>query len=140
MKRLKILVFFVIFAMLVSTLPAYARTINVNSLLKKLSNPKLTSYQKINYVDKYKGQTVKGSGRIKDVLKRYGTENEVMLYVRRTMRGMEYEITLAATGENLHRVRKGQRISFSGTFTGMAFDRLSFEDVKINAKPWWWPF
>ena len=122
------------------SLVAYADTMPLDRILSKFSNPHLTSLQKLDLLENYKGTDVKGKGKITDIVKSYGTKDEAMIYMLRTVRGQKYEIVVSVSRESAENIRKGKTINFEGVFTGMSFRTLKLEGGKIIAKAWWWPF
>ena len=70
MKHIKIVVLFLIICIALSPLSAHAKTLGLNKILSRLAKPRATSLQKLDTIEEYKGEIVKGSGIVKDVLKR----------------------------------------------------------------------
>lgn len=135
----KVLIFSLILFITFSSLSCYAGLLTLNKMLGKLSTPRLTSLQKSNLVEQYKGQEVKGIGKVKDILKSFASENTAMLYIEKPFRGKRYEIVLVVSQNSVKKIKKGQRIRFEGKFVGITFNTLRFEDAKLIHKSWW-PF
>ena len=131
MKRNKLFVFFLMLVIVFSPLCCYAKTLTLNKMMNQLVKSSLTSLQRMELVEKYKGQIVKGSGRVKDILKSFGSENEAMVYLQKPFRGKQYEVVLTVSIENAEKVKKGKTIRFEGSFEGMTFETLRFKDAKI---------
>ena len=144
MKKITFLTIFLAFSIALSPLCCYAETISLGKLLRELTGSKITSLEKSNIARKYKGEIVKGTGIVKDIIKTYGAENNAMVYLKKKLRNKEYEIVLIADEKNVHKIRKGKNIAFKGKFAGTSYDAFRFEEVEIleppKPKPFWSKF
>ena len=119
---------------------AHADIVSIDKILSQFSNPKLTSLQKLDLVESYRGTDVRGKAKVTDVVKSYGNDNEAMIYTTRTVRGQKYEIVVAVPKESVNKIRKGNTIKFEGVFTGMSFRTIKLDGGEIIKSAWWWPF
>jgi len=116
---------------------ACAKTLNVNKLLGGLSRSRITSLQKLNTVEEYTGEIVRGTGIVKDVLRSFGETNEAMVYLKKNFRGKEYELVLVTPQDEAEKVKKGMSVKFEAVFTGMTFQTLRFEDAELIKRLFW---
>ncbi|MGB2705238.1 MAG: hypothetical protein WBC74_00010 [Candidatus Omnitrophota bacterium] len=137
MKQIKMLVLFLILCIALSPLSAYAKTLTLNKILSRLAKPRATSLQKLETVEEYKGEIVRGTGTVKDVLKSFGTEGEAMVYLKKYFRGKEYEIVLMVPQGEAEKVRKGMSVKFEAVFVGMTFKTLRFEEAELIKRVFW---
>ncbi len=137
MKKMKLIVLFLIVGMALTPVSAYAKTLGLNKILGRLAKPRATSLQKMDTVEEYKGEIVKGAGTVKDVLKSFGEKNEAMVYLKKYFRGKEYEIVLMVPRDEAEKVRKGMSVKFEAVFTGMTFQTLRFEDAELIKRIFW---
>ncbi|MBN1354611.1 MAG: hypothetical protein JW994_08105 [Candidatus Omnitrophica bacterium] len=141
MKTRNIAVFALIASVLLYQTTLFAANMSLDNILKQITNPRLTSLQKLAVLEQYKGQTMSGYGKVKDILKGYGPDNIALVYVTRSCRDKEYEIELTVPLASAEKVLKGKKVSFEGIFGGMTFETLRFTDVKMTeSKKAWWPF
>lgn len=131
MKRNKFFIFFLIFFILVSPLSGYAQTIKLHKLLKELTGRRLTTLQKINSIEKYKGLAVKGNGKVKDIIKSFTFKNEARVSLQKYYRGKPYEIILTVSQESAEKLKKGKPVRFEGTFAGMTLETFLFENATL---------
>ena len=131
MKVTKIIALILALFIAFSPIYAYAKPLNVKTILKDLTNTKLTSLQRSDAVKQYNGQVTVGKGRVKDVLQVAGTKNEAIVYLTRPFRGETYELVLTVDRETAETVRKGKTIKFEGMFDGTSFNALRFKNVEI---------
>ncbi|MFH1594560.1 MAG: hypothetical protein ABID09_07695 [Candidatus Omnitrophota bacterium] len=108
--------------------------LTLNKLLSKISKSSSTTLERLNTIEEYKGQVVKGAGKVKDILKRNGSEKEALVYIRRPFGGIEYEVIVAVDRESTKEIKKGITVAFEAKFTGLTFETLRFEDGKISRK------
>ncbi|OGX17115.1 MAG: hypothetical protein A3K83_06870 [Omnitrophica WOR_2 bacterium RBG_13_44_8b] len=142
MRQNKFFMFFLMVLFISVPMCLYAkdeRVLSLNGMLTSLTNPRLTSLQKMTLIDGYKSTVVKGAGKVKDVLISYGSENETLVCIQKPFRGKEYEVVLLTSRESAEKIQKGNTVGFEGTFVAMAFETLRFKDVKIIRKSRW-PF
>lgn len=140
MKKIRLFALFLIFCVVLYPLSAYGQSVMVTTMLDKLTRPSTTSLQVLNLVEQYKGQTVKGQGKVKDILKSFGDENKAMVYINKPYRGKQYEILLVVDEGTVEKIKKGKGVWFEGKFATMTFRTLRFENAEVKPKPWWWPF
>ena len=136
MKNVRILALFLLVAITLFPLSAYAETMSLHKLVSLLNAPRATSFQTMERVNEYKDETVRGSGRVKDVLKSFGTEGEAMVYLKKRINGKTYEIILMVLEEDAEKIKKQRNVRFIGTFAGLTFQTLRFEDAEIVPKSW----
>ena len=137
MKTSKIFAVIIIFVLLLYPVTVYAGNPTIGRMLAKLSNRRLTSLQKLELIEQYKGDYIKGSGRVRDVLKSFGSKNEAMVYIDKYYRGNKYEIVLMIGQDMVEDIKKGRAIRFEGKFVGMTFRTLRFKDAAIMPRMWW---
>lgn len=131
MKVTKIIALILALFIAFSPIYAYAKPLNVKTILKDLTNTKLTSLQRSDAVKQYNGQVTVGKGRVKDVLQVAGTKNEAIVYLTRPFGGETYELVLTVDRETAKTIRKGKTIKFEGMFDGTSFNALRFKNVEI---------
>ncbi|NQU95894.1 MAG: hypothetical protein HQ549_06705 [Candidatus Omnitrophica bacterium] len=131
MKITKILVLILALSIAFSPIYTYAKPLNVNTILKDLTNTKLTSIQRRDAVRQYNGQVAVGKGRVKDVLQVAGTKNDAVVYLTKRFKGETYELVLTIGLETAKSIRKGKTIQFEGMFDGTSFNALRFKNVEI---------
>ena len=124
---------------------SYAENITLDTMLRKLGDRNVTSLKKVELIDSYKGQVVKGAGKVRDVVKSFGSENTALVYIRKPYQGKLYEIILTVDQQSAENIKKGRNIAFEGKFAGMTFETLRLEEGKITGSGgmgWfgWWPF
>ena len=140
MKRTITFSIFLLVIFLASTLPLEAKVVNINTLLLRTSKPRLTSMQKLDIVESYKGVMFKGKGKVKDIIKSFKSKDKAMVQLVKTIRGQTYEIILIVDKKDVQKTKKGRWITFEGVFAGFNFDTIRFDNVKIISKKWWWSF
>ena len=138
MKRIKFIALLLAFSVILTPLALCERPVRLKKMFSELTRPRLTSLRKLELVNKYKGEIVKGVGRVKDVVKSYGIEGEAMVYLKKHYRGKEYEIVLVIPEESAEKIKKGMSLTFEGNFAGMTYHTLRFKNVDLIAKPWWY--
>jgi len=141
MTKNKIIAF--LLAILIAFYPifTYATTIHLNTLLRNLTRHDLTTIQKMELLDSYKGKIVTGEEMVDDVTKGFASENDITIRFKKRYKGTRYDIILQTVDlETAKDIKKGKRVKFEGEFAGMTFDTLRFENVKIRQKSRWWPF
>ena len=131
MKVTKILVLILAFVIAFSPIYTYAKPLNVKTILKDLTNTKLTSLQRADALRQYNGQVAVGKGRVKDVLQVAGTKNDAVVYLMKRFKGETYELILTVDRETAKSIRKGKTITFEGMFDGTSFNALRFKNVEI---------
>ena len=137
----KIIACFLVSLFLLYPLNALAGPMNLDSLLGKLASRRTTSLERLNLVEEYKGQAVKGSGRVKDVLKSFGEENKAMVYLEKSFAGKPYELVLITDAGAAESIKRGKFVRFEGNFAGMTFETLRFESATVTSpKFWFWSF
>lgn len=137
MKHAKILALFLIACIILSPASAYARTMTLNKILVQLAKARATSLQKLETVEEYKGEIVRGTGTVKDVLKSFGEEGEAMVYLKKNFHGKEYELVLMTPQDEAEQMRKGMSVKFEAVFVGMTFQTLRFEDAELIKRTFW---
>ena len=60
-----------------------ATVVALNKMLAKLNRSNVTSLQRSDLIQEYKGQVLKGKGKIQDVLKSAASENQAMVYLEK---------------------------------------------------------
>ncbi len=137
MKKVKLVSLFLITCMALAPVSVYAKTMGINKILGHLSKPRATSLQKLETVEEYKGEIVRGTGIVKDVLKSFGEESGAMVYLKKNFRGKEYEIVLMVPVDEAEKVKKGMSVKFEAVFAGMTFQTLRFEDAELIKRVFW---
>jgi len=145
MKAKQYISLFLILSVLFFTFTATADTVKLNKILQQFSDPRVTSLQKVDLIKQYKGQSVRGDGRVRDVVKSFGKDEKALVYLRKPYGGKNFELILTVSQESAEKIKKGRGIKFEGKFAGMTFETLRFDDAKITSKggiDWlgWWPF
>ena len=136
MKRIKVLAFLLLISVLIYPISSDARVMNVTRILSKLTNPSLTTIEKTGFVDQYKEEIVKGSGKVVDILKSHGAEDKAMIKIIKRSRGRKFDIIVIVDRASVAKIKKGKKISFEGTFKGVTFKTVRIEDAKIIGKGW----
>ena len=136
MKKIKVLAFLLIITVLVYPISSNARVMTITRILSKLTSPRLTTLEKTGFVDQYKEQTVKGSGKVVDILKSHGAEDKAMIKIIKRSRGRKFDIIVIVDRASVAKIRKGRKITFEGTFKGVTFKTVRIEDAKIIGKGW----
>ncbi|MBL7158250.1 MAG: hypothetical protein ISS91_01945 [Candidatus Omnitrophica bacterium] len=111
---------------------------NLNQLLKRLTRAGQTSMQKSDLLQEFKGYSIKGTGKVKDIIKSPGESGKALVYLTRSYRYKKYELVLTMDAESVKKVRKGSYLRFVGSFEGMALETLRFDDAKVLSKPFLW--
>jgi len=137
MKKMKYIALLLIVCMALAPISADAKTIGLKKILNRLTKPRATSLQKMDIVEKFKGELVRGAGTVKDVLKSFGEKDEAMVYLKKYYKGKEYELVLVVPKEQAAKVRKGMGVKFKGVFAGMTFQTLRFENTELIKRFLW---
>lgn len=141
MKKNKFCIGLLSALIVLSAVTCYAENVSLDVMLRQLSKSRLTSLQKLELIEQYTGKIVAGKGKVKDVIKSYGTENEAMVYLSKPVGDKQYELVIMAPQEEADKVRKGKTVGFEGVFAGMSFETLRFKNARITKKrKSWWPF
>lgn len=141
MKKNKFIAILLTLVIALSPLSAYARTVELNTLLRKVTRPNLTSLQRLDIIETYKGKSVRGEEKVKDIRKSLGSEKNATILLQKRYKGKEYDIVLTTSElEKAKKITKGKRVKFVGKFVGMTFETVRFENVKIVQKARLWPF
>jgi len=120
-------------------LSSYAKTVSLNHLLNQITHPRTTSLQRLDIISDYKGKDIRGSGKVNDILRSFGSENEAMIYLKKSHRGKNLELVLFVDLDTASKIKKGKKIKFEGVFVGMSADSLRFEGVEVTGQTFW-PF
>jgi len=136
MKKTKVLAVLLLITVLIYPISSDARVMTVSRILSKLTNPSLTTIEKTGYVDQFKEQTIKGSGKVVDILKSHGATDKAMIKILKRNRGRKFDIIVIVDRASVAKIRKGKKISFEGTFKGVTFKTVRIEDAKITGKGW----
>lgn len=131
MKKSALFILVLIFLVTVVPLSFSAETLRLDKMLDKLTSRQATSLQKLELIEQYKGQNVRGSGKVKDVLKKAGSPDKAMVYMEKPFRNKKYEIVLMTSSDRAKDIKKGKKINFEGAFVGMVFETLRFEDAEF---------
>ena len=137
MKSIKLISLLLAFSVMFSPLALCERPVRLKKMLSELTRPRNTSLRKLDIVNKYKGEIVKGVGRVKDVVKSYGIKGEAMVYLKKRYRSKEYELVLIMPEESVEKVKKGMSLQFEGNFAGMTYQTLRFKNVDQVSNVWW---
>jgi len=144
MKKNIILASVLVCVMAAGQFCAYAKDNNLNPLTKllgKLTKSGNTSLMRLDIVDEYKGEIVAGAGKVKDIIKSFGDEDQAMVYLKKSYKGKEYELILLIDALSVEKIQKGKSVNFTGNFVGITYLTLRFENVELaTPKSWWWPF
>ena len=107
----------------------------LDRLLKRLTKYGQTSMQKSDLLQEYNGCSIRGIGKVKDIMKSPGESNKALVYLVKSYRYKKYELVLTMDAESVKKVKKGSYLSFVGNFEGMALETLRFDDAKVLARP-----
>lgn len=136
MKKITVFILLLAFSVIAYPISAYTQTLTLDKMLGKLTARRTTTLERTELVATYKGQAVKGIGRVKDVMESVTSENKATVYLERLFRGNAYEIVLAVNKEDVQNIRKGKKVRFEGTFVGMSFKTLRFDDATLVKRAW----
>lgn len=115
---------------------AFGADVTLNKVLAKLSKSNVTSLQRSDLIQEYKGQVINGKGKIEDVLKSAASENQAMVYLEKYFKSKRYEIVLSMDIVTAEKLKKGKALKFSGEFDGITGTTLRFKNVVIPKKKW----
>ena len=107
----------------------------LGQLFKKLTRSNETSLQKMDKLQEYKGLSIRGTGKVKDIMKSPGEADKALVYLVKSYRYKNYELVLTVDAESVKKIKKGNYLKFVGNFEGMALETLRFDDVTILSKP-----
>ena len=120
-------------------LSSYAKTVSLKQLLNQLTHPSITSLQRLDIISEYKGKDIRGSGKVKDIVRSFGSENEAMIYLKKSCKGKSFELVLLVDLDAASKIKKGKKIKFEGVFVGMSANTLRFEGAEVIDRTLW-PF
>ena len=132
MNRKKLIICLVIVLSIISATSLYAREIRLKKILYRLTKPELTTLQKSALLEEYKGKSVTGFGRVKDVFANPQGEDRATVQLKRRFKGNDYFILLETDKEDVKRLKRNRKVRFVGIFEGMRFATLRFSNVKIK--------
>ena len=107
----------------------------LGQLFKKLTRSNETSLQKMDKLEEYKGLSIRGTGKVKDIMKSPGEADKALVYLIKSYRYKTYELVLTVDAESVKKIKKGNYLRFVGNFEGMALETLRFDDATILSKP-----
>ena len=113
-----------------------ATVVALNKMLAKLNRSNVTSLQRSDLIQEYKGQVLKGKGKIQDVLKSAASENQAMVYLEKYFKNKKYDIVLSMDIVTAEKLKKGKVLNFSGEFDGITGTTLRFKNIVIPKKKW----
>jgi len=109
----------------------------LNDMLSELTRSRITTLQKANIIESYKGQIMGGSARVKDVIDDYATQDKANIYLIKPYRGVKYKLTLLVDKDTAKELKKGRRVNFEGRLVEMTFNTLHFKNAKIIKRSFW---
>jgi len=139
MKINKLVLCILILLIAFPLLGAKAKNPTLFKMLIRLNKSHMTSLQAMEVAEGYKGKTLTGNGKVKDILRSFASEDEAMVYLTRRYGSKKYELIVAVSKESVQKLKKGKRVKFEGKFAGMSYDTLRFEEGKILSVSFW-PF
>ena len=113
-----------------------ATVVALDKMLAKLNRSNVTSLQRSDLIQEYKGQVLKGKGKIQDVLKSAASENQAMVYLEKYFKNKKYDIVLSMDIVTAEKLKKGKALNFSGEFDGIIGTTLRFKNIVIPKKKW----
>jgi len=112
----------------------------LNQLMKRLTQYGQTSLQRSDALKEYKGFSVRGVGKVTDIIKSPGESDKALVYLTKTYGNKIYELVLTVDADSVEKIKKYSYLKFVGNFEGMALETLRFDDAKILPKPFLWFF